>query len=167
MPTRAGTPSDLMRVGDKITIRVSGTPDPSNIAEIQIPQSGDITVDLLSGTFHAAGRSPADLAADISAAYRDQKIYTNATVVVLPEERYINVGGDVRQPSRVIFTADSTVMSAINASGGFDEYANRRQVRVIRGSQVFNVDCVKAASDPGADPQVFPGDQIYVPRTIL
>ncbi len=158
---------DMIRVGDKITIHLSGVPDPSTINEIQIPASGTLTIDLLSGSFQAAGRTPAELSADITQAYKDQKIYSNPIVTVIPEERYVNVGGDVRGPSRVIYTPDSTVMSTINACGGFDDYANKRAVRVIRGQQVFQVDCVKAALDPGADPPVFPGDQIYVPRTIL
>jgi hypothetical protein len=58
-------------------------------------------------------------------------------------------------------------MSTINTCGGFTDYANRRSVRIVRGTQVIYVDCVKAAAVPGADPPVYPGDQIYVPRTIL
>ncbi len=56
-------------------------------------------------------------------------------------------------------------MSTINACGGFDEYANRHAVRILRGQQVIEVDAVKAISTPGADPAVYPGDQIYVPRS--
>jgi protein involved in polysaccharide export with SLBB domain len=58
-------------------------------------------------------------------------------------------------------------MSTINACGGFTEYANRRAVRIIRGKQVMEVDCVKAAGTPGADPAVYPSDQIWVPRTMF
>jgi hypothetical protein len=32
---------------------------------------------------------------------------------------------------------------------------------------VIVVDCVRAISTPGADPAVYPGDQIYVPRTMF
>ncbi len=156
---------DSMRVGDKITIQLAGVPDDGCIHEFQIPPSGQITVPLLSQSFQAAGRMPADLGSEISNAYKSQQIYSNPVVTVLAEERYINVGGDVRGPSRVIYSPDSTVMSTINACGGFTEYANRRAVRIIRGTQVLQVDCVKAAATPGADPPVYPGDQIYVPRT--
>jgi len=58
-------------------------------------------------------------------------------------------------------------MSTINACGGFTDYADRHAVRIIRGKERFQVDCVRAASDPGADPAVYPGDQIYVPRSLL
>ena len=166
----AGVPpsSDVIRVGDKITIQLSGVPQTEGyIHEKQVPASGDITVDLLTQTFHAAGSTPAALEAEITNAYKSQQIYTNPVITVIPEERYVNVGGDVRSPSNVIWRPDSTVMSTINACGGFDDYANRRAVRIIRGKQVMQVDCVKAAADPGSDPAMYPGDQIYVPRTIL
>ena len=160
-PSSSGT----IRVGDKITIKLAGVPDDGYFNEYQIPPSGDINVPLLTQGFHAAGRNPSDLAVEIENAYKAQKIYTNPQITVLPEERYINVGGDVRSPSRVVYSPDSTVMSTINACGGFDEYANKHAVRVIRGSQVMTVDCVTAISAPGADPAVYPGDQIYVPRS--
>jgi protein involved in polysaccharide export with SLBB domain len=156
---------DVMRAGDKITIQLSGVPDPGYIKEVQIPASGDVTVDLLNGGFHAAGRSPNELATDIADAYKNQRIYTNPIVTVIPGDRYVNVGGDVRGPSRVVYSSDMTVMSAINSCGGFTEYANRRAVRVLRGQQMVLIDCIKAAQNPGADPAVYPGDQIYVPRT--
>lgn len=158
--------ADILRVGDKITVRLTGVPEGSEFFnEIQIPASGDITVPLLSQSFHAAGKTPAEVGNEISEAYKTQKIYTSPNVNVLPEERYVSVGGDVRSPTRVVYTADATLMSVINSCGGFDEYANKHSVRVIRGSQVSYYDCVKAASTPGADPPIYPGDQIWVPRT--
>ena len=163
-----GSPtSAVMRVGDKITIQLTGVPDGGFFNEKQIPASGDITLPLLTQSFHAAGRNPADLASEITDAYKSQKIYTNPVVTVLPEEQFINVGGDVRGPTNVVWRPDSTVMSTINICGGFTEYANRRAVRIIRGKQVIYVDCVKAIQVPGADPPVYPGDQIYVPRTVF
>ena len=167
-PAAVGNSGSTMRAGDKITIQLSGVPgDDAYLHEFQIPASGDITVPLLTQSFHAAGLSPSDLAAQISAAYQAQKIYTSPQVTVLAEERYVNVGGDVRGPNNVVWRPDSTVMSSINSCGGFTEYADRRHVRVLRGSQSFQVDCVRAIQVPGADPQVIPGDQIYVPRTLL
>jgi protein involved in polysaccharide export with SLBB domain len=159
--------NDVIRAGDKITVQLTGVPDGGFFNEKQIPESGDIALPYLTQSFHAAGKAPAELAAEITEAYKSQKIYTNPVVSVLPEERFINVGGDVRGPTNVAWRSDSTLMSTINACGGFDEFANRRSVRIIRGKQVFYIDCVKAASIPGDDPPVYPGDQIYVPRTMF
>jgi protein involved in polysaccharide export with SLBB domain len=161
-------PSDGIRVGDKITIRLTGVPsDEGYINEYQVPESGEITLPDLTRSFHALGLRPGDLASEITAAYKDEKIYTNPNVTVIPEERFVNVGGDVRSPSRVLYTPDLTLLSAINSCGGFDEYADKHHVRIVRGSQVIIVDAAIAARTPGADPIVFPGDQITAPRTIF
>jgi protein involved in polysaccharide export with SLBB domain len=163
----ADSPGAVIRSGDKITIQLSGVPDGGFFNEKQVSDAGEITMPLLNQPFHAAGRNPSDLAAEIANAYKSQKIYVNPVVNVLPEERFIDVGGDVRAPSNVAWRPDSTMMTTINTCGGFTEYANRSHVRIIRGQKVIIVDCVKAIQTPGADPPVYPGDQIYVPRTIF
>lgn len=157
--------NDVIRAGDKLTVRLTGVPDGEYVIEVQVPSSGDITVPLLTHAFHATGRNAADIATEITNAYKNDKIYTNPHVTVLPQERYINVGGDVRSPARVIYTPDSTLMSTINSCGGFSEYADRHHVSIIRGQQTYQVDCVNAERTSGADPAVYPGDQIFVPRT--
>jgi protein involved in polysaccharide export with SLBB domain len=166
-PSKLAPPSDVMRVGDKIDIRLSGVPDQGYFNAVQIPPSGDVTVDLLSMPFHAAGHTPDELAGEIAAAYRSQKIYSNPIISVIPEERFINVSGDVRSPTRVVYSPDSTLMSTIISCGGFTDYANKRAVRIIRGQQILTVDCIKAIQTPGADPAVYPGDQIFIPRSIF
>jgi polysaccharide export outer membrane protein len=171
MPTSgpAGLPpgyaNDIIRVGDKITIQLSGVPDPGYYMEKQIPPSGDITLPLLTQAFIASGKTTSQLAQEVTDAYKSQKIYTNPVVTILAEERYITVGGDVRSPANVAYRPDLTLIGAINSCGGFTEFANRRSVRVIRGKDVFYIDCIKAAATPGADPALYPGDSIYVPRT--
>jgi polysaccharide export outer membrane protein len=168
LPVAALPTDDVIRSGDKVTVRLSGVPgDEGYIIEMQIPQSGAISVPLLTRSFQAVGRTPADVAAEISQAYRSGQIYTNPNVTVIPEERYVNVGGDVRTPQRVLYTPDLSLLSAINACGGFTEYANRKTVRILRGQQVIQVDAVAAAKTAGADPALFAGDQIYVPRTVF
>jgi protein involved in polysaccharide export with SLBB domain len=161
-------PSDAIRVGDKITVHLTGVPtDEAYITEIQVQEPGDITVANLSRSFRAAGLRPGELAEQITRAYRADKIYTNPNVTVIPEERYISVGGDVRSPARPIYTPDLTLLGAINACGGFDEYADKHHVRIVRGTQVIKVDATRATTGAGNDPLVYPGDQITVPRSIF
>ena len=157
-----------MRTGDRVIIRLTGVPTDSEFTnEVEIPSSGEITVPLLTRTFHATGLTTDELATEITQEYRAEQIYTTPNVSVLPEERFVNVGGDVRSPSRVAYTSDLTLLSAINSCGGFTDYGNRRNVRILRGQQVIMVDAVKAARTPGADPVLYAGDQIYVSRTIF
>ncbi len=164
----SGAPSDAIRAGDKITVRLIGVPmDSQYVNEIEIPESGDITVPDLTQNFHVVGLRPGELASQIAQAYRAQKIYTNPNVTVNPEERFVNITGDVRSPLRVPYTIDLTVLGAISAAGGFDEYADKHHVRILRGSQLLIMDAQKATNTPGADMVVYPGDEITVPRTIF
>ena len=166
--TASSVPSDSMRIGDKITVRLTGVPTGEDyINEIQIPETGDITLPDLTRSFHVVGRRPGDLAAEIVNAYKEAKIYTNPNITIIPEERFVNVGGDVRNPMRVIYTPDLTLLGAINSSGGFTEYADKRHVRIVRNGQIITVNANAAAKNVGPDPVVYPGDQITVPRSIL
>jgi protein involved in polysaccharide export with SLBB domain len=159
--------NDLIRVGDKITVQLSGVPDTGYYVEKQIPPSGQITLPYLSQSFMAAGSTTAQLAQEITDAYKAQKIYTSPVVTVIEEERFITVGGEVRSPTNVVYRPDLTLVGVINSCGGFTEFANRKSVRVIRGTKVFYVDCLRAVATPGNDPPVYPGDQIYVSRTVF
>jgi len=162
-----GFNSDIIRVGDKITVQLSGVPDSGYFVEKQIPPGGDFTLPYLSQSFQAIGKTTAQLDQEITDAYKAQKIYTSPVVSVLEEERYITVGGEVRGPTNVAYRPDLTLIGVINSCGGFTEFANRRSVRIIRGKQEFYVDCLRAVATPGDDPPVYPGDQIYVSRTVF
>ena len=167
MPVATGN-TDVLRVGDKITIRLTGVPeDGGYIVEDQIPQNGEISVSYLTQPFQAVGKTAGDLAEEITQAYKSQRIYNTPVVTIIPEERFVSVGGDVRSPTRVIYTSDLTLMTAINSCGGFTDYARRNAVRIIRGSQVMYVDASAAVAGRVQDPPLFPGDQIYVQRTIF
>jgi len=157
--------NDTIRVGDKITIQLSGVPDTGYFVEKQIPPTGEFSLPYLTQNFQAIGKTTPELTLEITAAYKAQKIYTNPVVTVLAEERYITVGGEVRSPTNVVYRPDLTLVGVINSCGGFTEFANRRSVRVIRGKEAFYVDCIKAVAVPGADPPVYAGDQIYISRT--
>jgi protein involved in polysaccharide export with SLBB domain len=163
----SGFASDIIRVGDKITIQLSGVPDGGFYIEKQIPPSGEISLPYLTQSFQAIGKTCPQLTQEITDAYKGQKIYTNPIVSVQAEERYITVGGEVRSPSNVVYRPDLTLVGVINSCGGFTEFANRKSVRIIRGKQSFYVDCIRAVAVPGDDPPVYAGDQIYVSRTMF
>jgi protein involved in polysaccharide export with SLBB domain len=47
---------------------------------------------------------------------------------------------EVKEPKRVPFTADLTVLGSINAAGGFLPFADQRKVRLLRNSDVQIID---------------------------
>jgi polysaccharide export outer membrane protein len=160
-----------LRIGDPVELKISGVP-----AEDQTQVNNTYTVDADAainlpyiGKVHAGGMTPAQLARSIEEDYRSNKIYTNPNITILmqPMARFVNVGGSVRNPSRVPFTEDMTLLTAINASGGFNDFADQRHVRLLRGSEVTVYDVRRFRKDPSQDVKLRPGDKIEVPQSFF
>ncbi|MDE1171630.1 MAG: polysaccharide biosynthesis/export family protein [Verrucomicrobium sp.] len=166
--TPAAAPeTDLLRVGDVLTIRLSGVPsDDAGIYEVKIGDEGDISMPY-AGKFQAAGRTTSQLKEDIETAYREKKIYSTPNITIVPQLRYVNVSGEVRQPQRIPFTNDLSVLRAITACGGFTDYANKRKVKILRNGALIRFNAVEALKNPTLDIALQAGDQIQVDRGIF
>jgi protein involved in polysaccharide export with SLBB domain len=84
-----------------------------------------------------------------------------------PTARFVNVGGAVRAPARVPFTEDITLLASINAAGGFNDFADQKRVRLLRGSEVKIYDVRQFRRDPSLDVKLQPGDRVEVPQTFF
>jgi len=160
-----------LRVGDPVELRISGVPQDeqaqvNNVYVVDV--NGMINLPFINKV-RAKGRTPTELAAAVEQTYRADKIYTNPTIttVVQPSARFVNVGGAVRAPTRVPFTEDMTLLTAINAAGGFNDFADQKHVRLLRGTQVTTVDVKKIRSDPAKDIALQPGDKVEVPQSLF
>ena len=160
-----------LRIGDPIEIRIGGVP-----VDEQTQVNNTYTVDangMISLPYinkvQAVGLAPAQVAAAAEAKYREEKIFTNPTITITmqPSARFVNVGGAVRTPSRVPFTEDLTMLAAINAAGGFNDFADQKRVRLLRGSEVKMFDVRQFRRDPSRDPKLQPGDRVEVPQSFF
>jgi polysaccharide biosynthesis/export protein len=160
--------SDLMRVGDLLVIRLTGVPDEAQgTYEAKIDESGQISMPHIGG-IPAAGLSTVQIKEKIETLYKLQKIYTNPNITVVSQQaRFVGVTGEVRAPQRMFHTKDLTALGAIANCGGFTDYANRRRVRVLRGSQVIEFNATEALSNPSRDIPLIPDDKIQVDRSIF
>ena len=153
-------------VGDTVTVDYSGTPDklPENVQTVT--EEGSITLPYI-GTIRAVGLSAGELQKEIHDLYVP-RYYTQLTVTVTGVQRVFYVGGEVKLPGRQQYIGEITVTKAIQSAGDFTDFANRKNVKLIRANgQVIKVNCTKAAQDPSLDPPVYPGDQILVSRRIF
>lgn len=160
-----------LRPGDPIEIKIGGVP----VEEQQqvnntytVDNTGSVNLPYINKV-RAQGLTPAQLAQNIEASYRAKKIFTNPTITILmqPTARFVNVGGSVRAPNRVPFTEDITLLSAINAAGGFNEFADQKHVRLLRGNSAQAYDVRQFRRDPSLDPKLQPGDRIEVPQSFF
>jgi protein involved in polysaccharide export with SLBB domain len=161
----------VLRAGDPVEMKISGVP-----AEEQTQVNNVYTVDANGmvnmpyiNKVRAEGLTPAQLASAIESGYKSARIFTNPTITIVmqPQARFVNVGGAVRAPARIPFTEDMTLLAAINASGGFNDFADQKRVRLLRGNEAKVYDVRQFRRDPGLDPRLQPGDRVEVPQSFF
>lgn len=122
--------------GDKLRVVVYGQDGLTNTYTIDA--AGSITMPLI-GAVAARGRSPASLAAEITAKLRNGYIREPSVAVEIDSYRPFFILGEVTQPGQYPYVADMTVETAVAIAGGFGPRAYRQTVvitRTIRGEQV-------------------------------
>lgn len=160
-----------LRTGDPVELKIGGVPaeEQAQVNNIYtVDPSGSINLPYI-GRVRAAGLAPSQLARSIEETYRANKIYTNPNITILmqPTSRFVNVGGSVRTPSRVPFTEDMTLLTAINSAGGFNDFADQKHVRLLRGNKVTVYDVRRFRKDPSLDVALQPGDKVEVPQSLF
>jgi protein involved in polysaccharide export with SLBB domain len=160
-----------LRIGDPIEIKIGGVPMDEQTQvnnTYTVDSNGMISLPYINKV-QAAGLAPAQFAAAAEARYRDEKIFTNPTITITmaPTARFVNVGGAVRTPSRIPFTEDMTMLVAINAAGGFNDFADQKRVRLLRGNTVKIHDVRQFRKDPSLDVRLQPGDRVEVPQSFF
>jgi len=153
-------------VGDTVTVTLTGLPDVVEPHTEPIKEDGTITMPDI-GHVQAAGKTAGELQNAIHDLYVP-KYYRHLTVTVNTGDRVYYVTGEVKQPGRQLYTGEMTVTKAITTAGDFTDFANHKNVRLIRANgQVIKVNCDKALQDPAQDPVVYPNDQVQVRRRIF
>jgi protein involved in polysaccharide export with SLBB domain len=160
-----------LRIGDPIELKIGGVPQDEQLQvnnTYVVDSNGSVNLPYINKV-RAVGLAPSQLARDVENAYRANKIYTNpnVTIIMAAAARFVNVGGAVRQPSRVPFTEDMTLLTAINAAGGFNDFADQKKVRLLRGNNVKIFDIRQFRKNPEKDVSLQPGDRVEVPQTLF
>ena len=160
----------LMRSGDSFDLRLGGVPgDEAGAFNNTYTIDGDGNLNLpLLGKLNVSGMTPARIQSTIEQAYVSRQIYTHPTVTLVSSSaRFVNVAGAVKSPQRVAYTSDMTVLSAINAAGDFNDFANQGKVILLRGGKRQVINCKEIRKRPELDVHVEPGDQIQVPESFF
>jgi polysaccharide export outer membrane protein len=113
--------------GDKLRVVVYGQEGLTNTYTIDA--AGCITIPLI-GQVPARGRSPAALAAEISAKLRNGYIREPSVAVEIEAYRPFFILGEVQAPGQYPYVPNMTVESAIAIAGGFSPRARRDLVTV-------------------------------------
>jgi len=159
--------TDSLEPGNQITITFSGLSTIPIPYSCRIREDGTISPPYLKAPIVAAGKTIGELERELEKEYVPA-IYKTINVTIRTADRFFYVGGEVRQPSRQIFIGRITVTQAIQSAGDFTDFADQREVRVIRATgKVDIIDCKAALDDPTRDLPVYPGDNIVVGRRLF
>jgi polysaccharide biosynthesis/export protein len=163
--TPATTPDYRLVAGDKLRIEVYK--DDKLSQSLQVRPDGKITLPLV-GDLSAAGRTSTELRDAIATSLKEYNSNPIVTVIVVETvPPLIYVMGEVNTAGPQPLKGEMTVLQALAAAGGFKDFANTKNIRVLRKGAVgvetlsFNYkDAIKGVGKPIV---LQPGDTIIVP----
>jgi len=155
-----------LQAGDVVSITVFREPDLS-VLETPIDNMGNLFLPLI-GQIRAAGRTQADLSAEIEQAYGQTYLREPRVAVIVNEtmSNTVAVEGEVIQPGVYPLPPGATLLSALaqarspSLSAKLDEVLVFRNVNGQRMGARFDVVAIRAGRAP--DPQILGGDVIVV-----
>lgn len=163
-PPSAPSENSTFRAGDSFEMSIGAVPiegDPAGFHNVYtIGADGFVNVPY-AGLVRAEGLTQSQLEKALQTKLIEEKIFRWPTITInVPERaRLITVGGMVRAPQRIFWSADMTLMSAINAAGGPADFAGDK-IRLTRNKKLSIFGRKKLLKFPDQDPKLMPGDQI-------
>ncbi len=145
---------------------IPGVPGGEQIIENIVNEAGQIQLPYIASV-SIGGKTTTEAGEIIRRAYIDQQIYRTLTVNVAVPARSYYIRGEVRQPGRFPLVGSVTLLQAIAAAGGYSEFANRRNVEILRGEKRIPVNMQAIERSPDQDRPVEPGDVIIVNRSFF
>ena len=164
--TSTTLPDYRLVAGDKLRIEVYK--DDKLSQSLQIRPDGKITLPLV-GDIAASGRTSLELRDAIANSLKEYNTNPLVTVIVVETvPPLIYVMGEVNSAGPQPLRGDMTVLQALSAAGGFKDFANTKNIRVLRkgaaGIQTTLAFNYKDAIAGKTQPIVLrPGDTIIVP----
>jgi len=155
-PVPPGTASPMLRTGDTIGVSIIGvSAQEERSLTLQIDDDGYVTMAFI-GRVQAEGLTAPELADVIEQTYIEEEIYRQVNVVVSIGQRFVTVGGEVRNPGQIPWRADLTIASAISSASGFTIWAAERRVVLNREGRSYIIDVELAQIDPREDVDLLP-----------
>jgi len=154
----------LLRPGDTITINLQEIPEAQMIQE-ELDENGMISL-IFIGEIMAAGKTSSELEREIEAKYIEGDFYKRVSAsVVVPTKTY-TIRGEVNQSGRFMITGRTTLLQAVAAAGGFNEFANPKKITIFRGSEIIRKNFKEIEKNPESDLEIQSEDSIFVARSI-
>jgi polysaccharide export outer membrane protein len=168
-PKKPATDDPNYVIGPQDVLDISVWKEPELTRPVPVRPDGRISMPLLNDV-QAAGKTPLQLAADITAGLKKFVTDPQVTVIVTTiNSQRVFILGEVNRAGAYPLLPNMTVLQALSSAGGFTIYANLKKIYLLRvedGKQIkhpFNYKDVLAGK--AADQNIFvkAGDTIVVP----
>jgi protein involved in polysaccharide export with SLBB domain len=155
----------LVKEGDTITLRLYDRAGDLNQVDVVVLPDGRADLFFMNNV-RLAGRTLAEIEADIKKGMESQVRDTDLSIVVKPATDKVYMSGEFERPGSVDLTVDMTLHEAISAVGGLKvtgdtDYALLRRTYVNpQHPDMYRVDL----NDVTEEIFLLPGDQIHLDR---
>ena len=158
--------AERLEPDDALTISLLGLRN-EQVIEERVDEKGMISMPYLD-PIRAAGLTSSELEEVIRDTYLDEKIFKQVTVkVIIPCKNIFFITGKVNAPGRYQLTPGMSVMQAIAAASGFNNFANKRTVWLTRKGKTYKIDLNEIRDNPSIDVLLRAEDQLLVKEGIL
>ncbi|MGE5114304.1 MAG: polysaccharide biosynthesis/export family protein [Acidobacteriaceae bacterium] len=168
-PVKSATDDPTYVIGPEDMINVAVWKEPDFSSTVPVRPDGKISLPLL-GDIEAAGRTPSELAQDLTGKLKKYIDDPHVTVVVTAiNSKRVYILGEVNHPGAMNMSPNMTVLQAISAAGGPTAYANTKRISILRNDQgkqlkfPFNYKEVIKGNDQAQNILLKSGDTIVVP----
>ena len=135
--------TDEYRIGPGDKLRIEVYKDAQLSQSVQVRPDGKITLPLI-GDLEANGSTPLELRDTIAKSLKEY--ITNPTVTVIVVEALaskVYVMGEVTHPGTMELHGPTTILQALAMAGGFKEFANTKDVKVLRPKSGNSVETLR------------------------
>lgn len=171
-------PGEEYVIGPLDTLNIFVWRNPELSAKVQVRPDGRITTPLVSD-MPAVGKTPAMLADDMKIAL-SQYIKDPIVSVIVDNfqgtfSQQIRIVGATEKPASIPYRAGMTLLDAMIAVGGLNQYAAGNRAKLIRydkatGKQkeyALKLSSLLKDGDPDANVKLEPGDVIIIPESMF
>ena len=164
-------PRYRLRAGDSFDVDFALSPEFNQTVSVQPDGYGSFKA---IGTIPVQGKTVPELTKAIRTAYA-QILHDPMVVVMLKdfEKPYFIATGQVARPGKYDLRSDLTLAEALAMAGGVNDKAKLSQIVLYRRTEngfegkVFNLKKLLASRNLSEDPQLLPGDMLYVPQNVF
>lgn len=168
LPAAAAASDYRLTPGDKLRVEVYK--DSQLSQSLQIRPDGKVTLPLL-GDIVATDLTPIQLRDRIATGLKEYVTNPVVTVIVVEASPVmVYVMGEVMQPGSIPMRGQMTVLQALAMAGGFREFANTKNIRILRKPtgllqtvETLHFNYNDAVKGNAAPMFLAPGDMVVVP----